>query len=98
MPLPKAQNELAKKKKVEKNEKAPEVNTDRYVMKLHKRAKVTAFAIYDREQKKQIGQLTNSVIADADQKVAELVKQINNGQLSETELVQCLNRIKSGSE
>ena len=97
--LPPEQKELKAEKKVEAKTRAPKAeSTEKYVMKPHKRKdKPAAFAIHCRETKKQIGQLVETAVEKADEKIDQLVRELNSGNMTEADAVACLNRLKTGN-
>ena len=98
--LPPHQKELKAEKKAEAKSKAPKAeSTQKYVMKPHKRKdKPTAFAIHSRITNKQIGQLVETAAEKADEKVDQLVRELNSGNMTETDVVACLHRLKTGNQ
>ena len=94
-PRPSEQNAMVAERKAEAT--APKVDAQiTYVMKAHKRKNHVAFAIHNRTTKKQIGQLMDNVVEEADKRVDELVKQLNDHTLSEEGAIAILSKLKSG--
>lgn len=99
--LPPQQKELKAEKKADAKSKAHSKvePTQKYVMKAHKRKeKPTAFAIHNRTTNKQVGQLIGTVVEKADEKVDQLVIALNNGNMTESEVVDFLNKLKTGNQ
>eukprot|EP00435_Cladocopium_sp_Y103_P028504 s2760_g7.t1 len=98
--LPPRQKALKAEKKAEAKSKAPKAeSTQQYVMKPHKRKdKPTAFAIHNRSTNKQIGQLVETVVEKADEKVDQLVRDLNSGKITEADVLACLSKLKTGNQ
>ena len=90
--VPDKQRTLKAAKKAEP--KPGGTNMANFVTKQHKRGGGTAFAIFDKSSKKQVGQLLDTVVHDADVKVDNLVKQLNAGSVTKEAAVQILNQWK----
>ena len=72
---------------------APKTGT--YTLKRHKRkGAATALASHHREEKKQICQLLETVLEDAESKMDELVQELNSGKISREEAVRVVDQIK----
>lgn len=93
-PLPSSQIAMVADRKAEATPPKVDVQAT-YAMKAHKRKSNVAFAIHNKTTKKQIGQLMDNVVEEADKRVSELVKQLNDHTLSEEGAIEILAQLKS---
>lgn len=93
-PLPSDQLAMVAERKAESTPPKVDVQVT-YVMKAQKRKNHVAFAIHNRTTKKQIAQLMDNVVEEADKRVSEVVKELNDHTLSEDRAIEILTQLKS---
>ena len=71
-----------------------------YSMRRHKRKLkdgfVSAFAVFNIREKKQLVQLTSLASKDAEAIVQQKIEELNSGKTTAEDVVSCLNKLKSG--
>lgn len=94
-PDPAAQRRLATEKR-ETAKEAVKPSDETYVVKRHKRkGQATAFALHDRKAKKQLCQLLETVIPDAEVQMNGLAADLNSGKMQVKEVTDIVEQIKS---
>lgn len=98
MPDPEKQRALKAAKKAAAK-KVAEPKPGVFSLKRHQRkGQATALAIHCREDKKQLCQLLETVVADAEPKMDELVKDLNSGKMTPEDVIKVVDQLKGKAQ